>query len=70
MESNRAMFKQETHVVSVMVHSLLETVANLRDEKDDRFLPHQIRRQIIDSMRTFSRACTHLHTLNRMAQDL
>ena len=30
-----------------MTHSLLEIVANLRDEKDDRLLPHQIRRQIL-----------------------
>ena len=36
---------QETHVVSVMTQEPLETVAMARDEKDDRLLPHPIRRQ-------------------------
>ena len=31
---------KETHVVSVMTHMLLETVAKFRDEKDDRLLLH------------------------------
>ena len=31
--------QKETHVVSVMMHSLLETVANLRGEKDDHLSP-------------------------------
>ena len=35
--------REETHVVSVL-NLPLETVAELRDEKDDRPLPHQIRR--------------------------
>ena len=36
---------KETHVVSVMTSKPLETVAKVRDEKDDRLLLHQIRRQ-------------------------
>ena len=37
---------QETHVVSVMtLYLLLATGAVVRDEKDDRLLPHPIRRQ-------------------------
>ena len=36
---------KETHVVSVMTLLPLETVAKVRDEKDDRFLLHPIRRQ-------------------------
>ena len=36
----------ETHAIPIM-DKLLETVANLRDEKDDRPLPHQIRRNYI-----------------------
>ena len=35
---------KETHAVSVMTDQPLETVAVVRDEKDDRLLPHQIRR--------------------------
>ena len=38
--------QKETRVVSVMtLYSLLETVALVRDEKDDRLLPHPMRRQ-------------------------
>ena len=36
---------KETHVVSVMTQQPLETVVLARDEKDDRLLPHPIRRQ-------------------------
>ena len=36
---------EETHVVSVMTRKLLETVAKVRDEKDDRLLLHPFRRQ-------------------------
>ena len=36
---------KEAHVVSVMTSKPLETVALVRDEKDDRLLPHPIRRQ-------------------------
>ena len=36
---------KETHVVSVVTHKPLETVALARDEKDDRLLPHPSRRQ-------------------------
>ena len=36
---------KETHVVSVMTLWPLETRAKVRDEKDDRLLPHQIRKQ-------------------------
>ena len=36
--------RKETHVVSVMTDYPLETVAVVRDEKDDCPLPHQIRR--------------------------
>ena len=35
--------RKETHVVSVM-NKPLETVAGFTDEKDNRPLPHQIRR--------------------------
>ena len=35
---------KETHAVSVMAHKSLETVALVRDEKDDRPLPHRIGR--------------------------
>ena len=35
---------KETHAVSVMTDQPLETVAAARDDKDDRLLPHQIRR--------------------------
>ena len=35
--------RKETHVVSVM-NKPRETVAEVRDEKDSRPLPHQIRR--------------------------
>ena len=37
--------QKETHVVSVMTNQPLATVAKVRDQKDDRLLPHQIRRQ-------------------------
>ena len=36
---------KETHLVSVMTHKRLETVAKVRDEKDDRLLLHPTRRQ-------------------------
>ena len=36
--------KKETHVVSVMTDQYKETCTVVRDEKDDRPLPHQIRR--------------------------
>ena len=36
---------EETHVVSVMTYKPLESVAKVRDEKDDRLLLHPIRRQ-------------------------
>ena len=36
---------KETHVVSVMTPSAVETEDKVRDEKDDRLLPHPIRRQ-------------------------
>ena len=36
---------KETHVVSVMTSKTLETVAGVRDEKDDRLLLHPIRRR-------------------------
>ena len=36
---------KETHVVSVMTSKPLETVAKIRDEKDDRLLLHTIRSQ-------------------------
>ena len=36
---------EETHVVSVMTQEPLETVAKVRDKKDDRLLLHPIRRQ-------------------------
>ena len=36
---------EETHAASVMAQWALETVALARDEKDDRLLPHPIRRQ-------------------------
>ena len=36
---------KEPYVVSVMTHWSLETVALVRDEKDDRLHPHPIRRQ-------------------------
>ena len=36
---------EETHVVSAMTKWPLATVAVIRDEKDDRLLPHQLRRQ-------------------------
>ena len=35
----------ENHVVSVMTNQPLETVAKVRDEKDDRVLLHSIGRQ-------------------------
>ena len=35
----------ETHAVSVMTSKTLETVAEFRDEMDDRLLPHPSRRQ-------------------------
>ena len=35
---------KETHVVSVMINWYKETCTVVRDEKDDRLLPHQIRR--------------------------
>ena len=38
-------FPEETHVVSVMTHKPLETMAKVRDKKDDRLLLHPIRRQ-------------------------
>ena len=36
---------EETHVVPDMTHKLLETVAKVRDAKDDRLVLHPIRRQ-------------------------
>ena len=36
---------EETHVVSVMIQESLETVAQVRDKKDDRLLLHPTRRQ-------------------------
>ena len=36
--------QEESHVVSVMTHKYKETCTVVRDEKDDRLLPHQIRR--------------------------
>ena len=36
---------KEAYAVSVMTKQPLATVAVVRDEKDDRLLPHQIRRQ-------------------------
>ena len=36
---------KETHAVSVMIQEFLETVAKVRDEKDDRLLLHPIRFQ-------------------------
>ena len=36
--------QQETHVVPVMTNLHKETCTVVRDEKDDRLLPHQIRR--------------------------
>ena len=38
-------FLKETHVGSIMWYQLLATGANLVDNKNDRPLPHQIRRQ-------------------------
>ena len=43
--------RKETHVVSVMTNKLKETCAVVRDEKDDRLLPHQIRRPETDEVR-------------------
>ena len=37
--------RNETHVVSVMIHWTLETEYEVRDDKDDRLLPHHIRSQ-------------------------
>ena len=45
VESTRTMFQKETHAVSVMTPKPVETRAKARDEKDDRLLPHPIRRQ-------------------------
>ena len=36
---------KETRVVSLMTHNPVETVAKVRNEKDDRLLLHPIRRQ-------------------------
>ena len=36
---------EETHVVSLMTEEPLETVARVKDKKDDRLLLHPIRRQ-------------------------
>ena len=36
---------EETHVVSVMTQEPLETVAMVRDKKDDRLFLHSTRRQ-------------------------
>ena len=36
--------QRETHVVSVMTDVYKETCTVVRDEEDDRLLPHQIRR--------------------------
>ena len=36
--------QKETHEVSVLTDQYMETCTVVRDEKDDRFLPHQIRR--------------------------
>ena len=36
---------KETHVVSIMAQWPLATVALVKDNKDDRLLPHSIRRQ-------------------------
>ena len=44
--------QEETHVVSVMTQEHLETVAKVREEKDDRLLPHQIRRQRLTVKKT------------------
>ena len=46
--------QKETHVVSVMMHSLLETLANLRGEKDDRLSPAPNSKANIDRRRKFS----------------
>ena len=43
VEIKWTMFERRTHVVSVMNQSR-ESVAEVRDEKDDRLFPHQIRR--------------------------
>ena len=37
--------QKETRVVSVITNWYKETYSVVRDEKDDRLLPHQIRRQ-------------------------
>ena len=37
--------QKETHVVSVMTNKYKETCPVVRDEKDDRLLTHQIRRE-------------------------
>ena len=39
--------QKETHVVSVMTDKYKETCTVVSDEKDDRLLPHQIRRPIL-----------------------
>ena len=36
--------RKETHVVSVMIHRLATGLARVREQKDKRPLPHQIRR--------------------------
>ena len=44
VEGTRPMFKKETHAVSVMTQRPLATAAVIRDQEDDRLLPHPIRR--------------------------
>ena len=56
---------KETHAVSVMKPKPLATVAKVRDEKDDRFLPHQSRRQRL----TVKRA-TQMKVLTERSQIL
>ena len=43
--------RKETHVVSVMTDQHKETCAVVRDDKDDRLLPHQIRKAKADEWR-------------------
>ena len=44
MENKNDNVEKEAHVVSVMTDKHKETCAVVRDEKDGRLLPHQIRR--------------------------
>ena len=43
VESTLTMFQRRTHAVSVMTQRPLATVAAIRNEKDDRLLPHSKR---------------------------